>query len=192
MQSLLAEIRACTHCAPVLPLGPNPIIAASGRTRVLLVSQAPGRLAHLSSVPFDDPSGRLLREWLDVDEPTFYDPDNFAIVPMGFCYPGKGKGGDQPPRPECAEIWRARLDAALPDDAVKLLIGQYAQKYYLGKSRRRNLTETVRNFRDYLPDFFPLPHPSPRNGIWQRKNPWFTEEVVPALREVVGPLINRS
>lgn len=142
-----------------------------------------------SGVPWDDASGRELRRWLDVSPETFYDPGIFALVPMGFCYPGKGRSGDLPPRPECAPAWHDRLLAAMPHVRLTILIGKYAQQRYLGKHAGINLTETVRNFHTYLPGYLPLVHPSPRNGIWQRRNPWFETEVVPALQEIVREIL---
>lgn len=189
MSELIHQIRQCTLCAKNLPLGPKPILSGNRRSTIAIVSQAPGRIAHQSGVPFMDQSGRNLRNWLGVDEPTFYDENHFAIAPMGFCYPGKGKGGDLPPRPECAATWHDLLFSMLEGLELKLLIGQYAQKEYLGSRMKKNLTETVRTFEEYAPDFFPLPHPSPRNGIWMRKNPWFEDEVIPALQEKVQTVL---
>jgi len=189
MKKLLAEIAACTHCEKHLPLGPRPVVSASAKSKILIVGQAPGTAVHASGIPWDDPSGRRLRTWLDVDDDTFYEADIFGIVPMGFCYPGKGKSGDLPPRPECAPLWHEALFEKMPNLEMILLIGQYAQKYYLGKQRKKTLTETVRNFEEYLPRFFPLVHPSPRNRIWMKRNPWFEEDVVPVLRERVIEMI---
>jgi uracil-DNA glycosylase len=189
MSDLLKEIRNCTLCAVHLALGPKPILSGNERSKIAIVSQAPGRIAHLSGVPFQDPSGKNLRNWLGVDEGTFYNEDHFAIAPMGFCYPGKGNGGDLPPRPECAPMWHSQLFDYLQGLELKLLIGQYSQNKYLGKRRKKNLTETVRAFDEYLPEYFPLPHPSPRNGIWMRKNPWFEEEVLPALKKEVRRIL---
>lgn len=186
---ILQEIRACTHCAEMLPLGPNPIVSAVAETRIGLISQAPGRAAHLSSTAWDDPSGRRLREWLQVTEEEFYNPANFGVLPMGFCYPGKGKSGDLPPRKECAPLWHEYLLGALPNIKLFLLIGGYAQKYYLGKNRKQNLTTTVRSYKEYLPEFFPLVHPSPLNTHWLRKNDWFKSEVLPDLRSRVHALV---
>lgn len=180
---LLREIRSCTHCKEHLPLGPRPVVAASSSAQVMIIGQAPGTAVHASGIPWDDPSGRRLRQWMDVDEHTFYDPSIFAIVPMGFCYPGRGKSGDLPPRPECAPLWHEPLVKHLPQLELILLIGSYAQSYYLKASRKKTLTETVRNYSEYLPKYFTLPHPSPRNNIWLKKNPWFDEEVIPALRQ---------
>jgi uracil-DNA glycosylase len=192
MSELIREIRRCTLCAAFLPLGPKPILSGSRNSKIAIVSQAPGRIAHESGIPFMDQSGKNLRAWLGVDEATFYNEKHFAIAPMGFCYPGKGKGGDLPPRPECAPTWHDQLFSYLKNLDLKLLIGQYSQKQYLGSQMKKNLTETVRYFEDYLPEYFPLPHPSPRNGIWMRKNPWFEEEVLPALREKVAKIISQN
>lgn len=185
MESLLREIRKCTICSQLLPHDPNPIVAGSPTSTLLIIGQAPGRKVHESSVPWDDASGKELRRWLDVDNSIFYDPDKVALVPMGFCFPGTGKSGDLPPRPECAEAWHAKLVGELKGVKLTLLIGQYALKYYLGSSMKRNLTETVRAYKEYWPQFLPLPHPSPRNRIWQKKNEWFEQEIVPLLREKV-------
>jgi uracil-DNA glycosylase len=181
----LREAMACAVCSGDLPLGPKPIFRVHPDAQVAILSQAPGRLAHLSGIPWDDPSGRRLREWLGVDDETFYDVRKFAILPMGFCYPGKGKGGDLPPRPECAPLWQEKLLGLMPNLKLKLLIGSYAQAKYLGKNRKRTLTETVRNYEEYLPEFFPLPHPSPRNQIFLRKNPWVELEIIPVLQSLI-------
>ena len=186
---LLEQARACTVCAGHLPLGPNPIFRIHPEARVALISQAPGRLAHLSSVAWDDPSGRRLRDWLGVTDEQFFRTPTFAVLPIGFCYPGKGKGGDLPPRPECAPLWQAPLLGLMPNLKLKILIGAYSQAHYLGDRRKKNLTETVRSYAEYLPEYFPIPHPSPRNGIYLRRNPWFEEVNVPHLRELIGGLI---
>lgn len=158
---------------------------AAATARILIVGQAPGRRVHETGIPWNDPSGDRLREWMQVSRDTFYDESRTAIIPTGFCYPGTGKGGDLPPRPECAPLWHPRLRAALPNIQLTLLIGSYAQAYYLGKHAQKTLTGTVRNYRDTLPEFLPLPHPSPRNQMWLKRNPWFAEEVLPLLRELV-------
>ena len=158
------------------------MLRASAGARVLIVGQAPGTRVHETGIPWNDPSGDRLRQWMALDRESFYDESRFAIVPMGFCYPGRGPSGDLPPRPECAAAWREPLHAALPGIELTLLIGQYAQAWYLGKRRRRTLTETVRAWRDYAPEYLPLPHPSPRNIGWLKRNDWFADEVVPALR----------
>lgn len=178
-------IARCTHCAEHLPRRPKPIFRLHPEARIALVSQAPGRLAHDSGIAWDDPSGRRLRDWLGVDEAIFYDSPYFAVTPMGMCYPGKGKGGDLPPRPECAPLWQDTLQSLLPKLELRVLIGAYSQAYYLGDRRKRTLTETVRNYREYLPEYFVVPHPSPRNGIFLRRNPWIEGEVIPELRGVV-------
>ncbi|MEM9886856.1 MAG: uracil-DNA glycosylase family protein [Bacteroidota bacterium] len=190
VQQLQQKLAACTYCENYLPLGANPIFSFSSQSKIALVSQAPGILAHNSGVPYQDPSGVRLRAWLDVDEATFYQPNNFAILPMAFCYPGKGKGGDLPPRKECAPIWHDRIWKTLEQVELTILIGQYAQKAYLGKTKKQNLTKTVAAFQDYLPDFFPIVHPSPRNRIWLRKNAWFEKEVIPVLQEKVSAIIH--
>jgi uracil-DNA glycosylase len=158
-------------------------------SKILLVSQAPGTKAHASGIPWDDAGGRTLRKWMDVEASLFYDTKIFGIMPMGFCYPGRGNGGDLPPRPECAPKWHHELWHEMPEIRLVLLIGQYAQNYYLGKDKKKNLTETVRNYKNYLPKFFPLVHPSPRNRMWHRRNPWFEEEVIPALQNEVHALL---
>ncbi len=188
LDGLLGEIRACTLCAASLPEGPRPVVQAHADARVLIAGQAPGRRVHASGVPFDDPSGERLREWLGVDRETFYDPARFAIAPMGFCYPGTGRSGDLPPRPECAPAWRERLLAALPSVQLTLVLGQYAQAYHLSASRA-SLTDTVRGWREHWPDAIPLPHPSPRNNAWLGRNPWFEAELLPALRERVAEVL---
>ena len=189
MQKLLSEIRDCDVCKAHLPLGPSPIIAASENSRIVLVSQAPGRKAHEQNRAYNDPSGRKLREWLGVNEEQFYNPDNFAILPTGFCYPGKAKTGDMPPRPECAPLWHDAVWKKLHNVQLTLLIGKYAQHHYLGNSAKRNLTENVRNFKDFLPKYFPIPHPSPVNRFWMIKNPWYEKEVLGELRKVVSKII---
>lgn len=192
LDSLLREIRACRVCEAQLPAGPLPIVVATPKSRIVLLSQAPGRIAHEKGLPWDDPGGENLRRWLDVDRVTFFDPDHFAIVPMGFCYPGRGKSGDLPPRSECAPLWHDRLLPHLIGRRLTLLIGQYAQKQYLGKRRYRTLTATVQHWDDYLPQYFPLPHPSPRNNIWMKKNPWFAAEVLPELRQCIRAALSRA
>jgi len=188
--SLLDEIRRCRVCAAHLPFGPRPVLRASAGARLLIVGQAPGRRVHETGIPWNDPSGDRLRLWLGLDRAAFYDESRIAIVPMGFCYPGKGQGGDLPPRAECAPLWHARLIGQLPALRLALLIGQYAQAFYLGKDRARSLTETVRRGEAYLPRFLPLPHPSPRNMRWLIRNPWFEAESVPRLRDLVGEALN--
>lgn len=178
----ITEIHACQECAAHLPHGPRPVFSASATARVLIVGQAPGLKVQQSGIPWDDLSGQLLRNWMQLTPEQFYDDTRIAIVPMGFCYPGKGSSGDLPPRPECAPLWHRRLLTGMPEVRLTLLIGQYAQRHYLQQRVHANLTETVAHFADYLPTYFPLPHPSPRNRFWFARNPWFDQNVIPALR----------
>lgn len=190
---LLAEIRACRLCAGELPLGPRPVVRAASTARVMIVGQAPGARVHETGIPWNDASGRRLRQWLDMDPDTFYDERRIAIVPAGFCYPGANpKGGDAPPRPECAPRWHPALGAALEKIELTLLVGSHAQAFYLGRRRGRTMTETVRNYRDYLPEFFPTPHPSWRTTYWLRRNPWFEAELAPEMRRLVGAALARG
>jgi len=190
LEALVASARACRVCAENLPLGPRPVLRARESARLLIVGQAPGTRVHETGVPWNDPSGDRLRYWLALDREAFYDEVRLAIVPMGFCYPGRDeRGGDRPPRPECAPLWHPPLRAALPRIELTLLVGSYAQRYYLGKRRKASLTETVRAWRDYLPDSLPLPHPSWRNTAWLKKNPWFEADLVPELRRRVAALM---
>jgi uracil-DNA glycosylase len=183
LDELAAEVRACTVCADKLPLGPRPIIRVSATATLLIASQAPGTLVHVSGTPWTDASGHRLRGWLGLTPEEFYDPARVAILPMGFCYPGRlPRGGDAPPRPECAPIWRQRLLAGMPALRLTLLVGAYAQADALGPGA---MTDRVRAFRDYLPRYFPLPHPSWRTEVWEKRNPWFTAEVLAALRAEV-------
>lgn len=191
VDELLRDVRACTLCAPSLPHGVRPVLQASAHARILIAGQAPGRRVHASGVPFDDPSGDRLRSWLGLDRETFYDPQQVAMLPMGFCYPGTGRSGDLPPRPECAVAWRAPLLASLTQLELTLVIGQYAIAYHLPDARS-TLTETVQAWRTYWPTVLPLPHPSPRNNLWLRRNPWFEEQVLPPLRERVAEILARS
>lgn len=183
---LIARAQACTVCAAHLPHAPRPVLRASPTARLLIVGQAPGRRVHETGIPWNDPSGDQLRAWLGMTREAFYDVSRIAIIPTGLCYPGTVKGSDLPPRRECAPLWHPLLRAAMPDIRLTLLIGAYAQAYYLGARRRRTLADTVAAWRDYAPDFLPLPHPSPRNRGWQKRHPWFEAEVVPMLRERVG------
>jgi len=189
MSTLAGRAAACQVCAADLPLGPRPVFQAHQAARLLIAGQAPGRKVHETGVPFDDASGDRLRDWLGIDKATFYDAKCVAILPMGFCYPGRAKSGDLPPRPECAPLWRVPFLEAMPNIGHTLAIGQYAQGAYLGVACKATLTETVRSWRDYGPDVTPLPHPSPRNNIWLAKNPWFEAEVVPALRNRVKSIL---
>lgn len=185
IESLLSDIRACTLCSAELPLGPNPVLRASTTARLLIVGQAPGTRVHESGIPWNDSSGIRLRHWLGIDREHFYDESRIAIVPMGFCYPGRGSSGDLPPRPECAKTWHPKLVPLLTGVRLTLLIGHYAQSYFLGPSRMRTLTETVLHAESYLPRFLPLPHPSPRNLLWIKSNPWFEADIIPLLRAQV-------
>lgn len=185
---LLAEVRACTICAEHLSHGARPVVQVHPQARILIAGQAPGRKVHESGVPFDDASGDRLRAWLGVSRETFYDAKQIAILPMGFCYPGAGKSGDLPPRPECAPAWRAQLLARMRRLELTIVLGHYAQAHHLPPSNL-SLTEIVHAWRDYWPAVLPLPHPSPRNNIWLRKNPWFQKEVLPALRRRVTKIL---
>lgn len=185
LETLLKKVRSCDLCAADLPLGPRPVVHVRANARIMIIGQAPGTRVHETGIPWNDPSGERLREWLQIDRETFYDANTYAIIPMGFCYPGKGKSGDLPPRPECAPMWHEELIKHLPNLKLTLLIGQYAQRHYLAERMKRNLTETVRHAEEYLPDYFPLVHPSPRNHLWLKKNPWFERETLPLLRRSV-------
>lgn len=185
----LKEVRACTLCRAHLPLGPRPIVRGSPTARILIIGQAPGTKVHASGIPWDDASGKRLRAWMGVEPELFYDERLFAIVPMGFCYPGKGKSGDLPPRPECAPKWHETVLAHMPKIELTLLIGQYAQDYYLTGKTQATLGETVRAFREYAPDYIPLVHPSPRNQLWLKKNPWFEKSVVAYLRKTIREIL---
>lgn len=181
-QSLLESIRACTICKDDLPLGPRPILQFSASAKLLIVGQAPGRITHHKGVPFDDPSGDRLRDWLGVDRSTFYDATKIAILPMGFCFPGTGKNGDLPPRPECAPAWREPVLASLKSVELTLIIGRYAIDWHLPEYTGCTVTTAVRSWADVWPRQLILPHPSPRNNRWLKTNPWFEEEIIPALR----------
>jgi uracil-DNA glycosylase len=186
--SLLAEVRDCDHCTAHLPLGPRPVLQFHPAARVLIAAQAPGRKVHASGVPFGDPSGDRLRGWLGIPRSTFYDSRRVAILPMGFCYPGAGRSGDLPPRPECAPRWRELLLRRLRHVDLTLVIGQYAHAYHL-RDESRSLTERVRRWRDFGPALIPLPHPSPRNQGWLKANPWFERELLPELRQRVAAVL---
>ncbi|WP_344962096.1 uracil-DNA glycosylase family protein [Oceanisphaera sediminis] len=190
LDQLLPQVRACRLCEAHLPLGPRPVVQMAPQARIMIIGQAPGTRVHETGIPWNDPSGDTLRHWLQLSREQFYDPDVIAIMPMGFCYPGRGKSGDLPPRPECAPTWHEPLLAALPHIRLTLLIGQYAQRYYLG-NQYKTLTETVRHWRDFAPDRLPLPHPSPRNRRWLSQNPWFEQEELPALRARVHQVLER-
>ena len=189
LDRVVAEARACTVCAASLPHGPRPILQAGSNARVVLIGQAPGRKVHDTGIAWNDPSGVRLRGWLGLTDAEFYDPQKVAIVPMGFCYPGKSRSGDAPPRPECAPLWHDRILDLLPNDRLVVILGSYAQERYL-PDRSTTLTETVSRWAEYLPDRAVMPHPSPRNRHWLAKNPWFEADAVPAIaarvREVIG------
>jgi len=183
LESLLAEVRACAACAGALPLGPRPLVQASTTARILIASQAPGTKAHESGIPFDDASGERLRDWMGLTPSEFYDARRIAIVPMGFCYPGRLRGGgDAPPRPECAPLWRQRLLDQMPALRLTLLVGGHSQRHVLGPGK---MTDQVADFRQHLPRLFPLPHPSWRTRHWATRNPWFEAELLPALKHAV-------
>ncbi len=188
MKQLLTEVQACQICAPHLAHGVRPILQVGAKARIIIAGQAPGRKGHEGGVPFEDASGDRLRTWMGVTKETFYDANQVAILPMGFCYPGKGKSGDLPPRKECAPAWREALLKQMGQVELILVIGQYAQAYHL-PDNKRTLTETVKAWRDYWPKVLPLPHPSPRNNIWLKRNAWFEAEVVPQLQKQVAALL---
>ena len=187
---LQRDIRACTICAEHLPLGPRPVFQISQTARILIAGQAPGSKVHARGVPFDDASGDRLRDWLGLDRETFYEAKRVAILPMGFCYPGTGKSGDLPPRPECAAAWREKVLRELTAVKLTLVIGQYAMAWHLGPRGKATLTETVQAWREFSPKLWPLPHPSPRNNIWLKQNPWFAHDVLPELRQQVKAIMN--
>ena len=189
LQRLTANIRACRLCEDHLPFQPNPVVRPSKTAKILIIGQAPGTKVHETSISWNDASGNKLREWMGVGRDIFYDIEKVAIMPMGFCYPGKGKSGDLPPRPECAPQWHESLLALMPQIELVLLIGMYAQKHYLKKARKANLAETVKAWKDYAPRYLPMPHPSPRNKLWLKKNDWFERDVIPVLKQRVKKLI---
>lgn len=189
LQKLLEDISACSHCAAHLPHGCRPVVRLSTTARILVVGQAPGRRVHETGVPFNDPSGDRLRDWMGIDRETFYDVSKINIAPMGFCYPGTGKSGDLPPRKECADLWRDKIMQTIQKPELTLIIGQYAIDWHLGKRRKKNLTETVKCWNEYWPEKVVLPHPSPRNNIWLRRNNWFEEEVLPPLKQRIKMIL---
>lgn len=191
LESLLAAVRACRACEAHLPLGPRPVLTAAATARILIVGQAPGARVHRTGVPWDDPSGERLRDWMGVSADVFYDESRIAIIPMGYCYPGRGKGGDLPPRPECAQLWLEPLLAKLPMIELTLLIGQHAQRHFLGKRRKASLAETTRAWAQYCPPYIPLPHPSPRNTPWLQRNSGFEQHLLPELRRRIEALLAR-
>lgn len=190
MQHLLAEIKKCAICEPFLDLGANPVVTAHQNSKIVIIGQAPGTKVHKSGIPWNDASGKQLRKWLNVSDEDFYNVNKFAIVPMGFCYPGKGKTGDKPPKKECAPKWHQQLFDKMPNLELIILIGMYAQNYYLKDKAKRTLTETVDNYPAYLPKYFTLPHPSPRNRFWLTKNPWFEKNVIPELQKRVAEILD--
>lgn len=187
---VVSKARTCRLCAAHLPLGPRPVFQINAKARILIAGQAPGRRVHETGIPFDDPSGERLRSWMGIEAAVFYDSRKIAILPMGFCYPGAGKSGDLPPRMECATEWRVRLLQLLPAVELTLVIGQYALDWHLKTQRKHSLTQTVQNWKQYWPSLLPLPHPSPRNNIWMKKNPWFETEVLPRLKRKIAALLN--
>lgn len=190
LKKLLKEITNCTTCAKEMSVTPRPVVSVSPLSKIIIIGQAPGSVVHKTGIPWDDKSGENLRRWMGVSNDTFYDNQIMGIIPMGFCYPGKGKTGDLPPRKECAPLWHQLLFAGMNEPKLTLLIGKYAQDYYLKEKKKRTLTETVQNFNEYLPEYFVLPHPSPRNNIWMKKNEWFQVEVLPVLKKQVKNIIS--
>lgn len=188
LEVLLSAVRGCRACEAQLPLGPRPVLQASETARILVVGQAPGVRAHITGIPWNDPSGERLRAWMGIDRDLFYDESHVAIVPMGFCYPGRGNGGDKPPRRECAVLWFEQMLGWLPRVELTLLIGQYAQRHFLGGRRKLSVAATVEAWREYAPRYMPLPHPSPRNQPWFKRHPWFERQLVPVLRTRIAAL----
>lgn len=188
MNELHREITACRICADHLPHGPRPVLQFSSTARVVIIGQAPGSKVHASGIPWDDDSGERLRDWTRISDADFYNPEKIALVPMGFCYPGKASGGDQPPRPECAPQWHEKVLDTLPNERLTLLVGTYAQAHYLPETKKLSLTDRVRRYAEFAP-FLPLPHPAWRSRIWMGKNPWFEEEVLPVLRSRIAQLL---
>ena len=188
---LIDQVSKCVICEPHLPLGARPVIQFNPNARILIAGQAPGVKVHETGVPFNDASGNRLREWLGLTRDEFYDANNIAILPMGFCYPGRGKSGDLPPRKECAPAWRERLLAALPNIELTIVLGKYAQAYHLSETKKMPLTELVKSWREYWPNYLVLPHPSPRNNIWLKKNPWLEQDVLPELDKRIATILNK-
>ncbi|MBH0041181.1 uracil-DNA glycosylase family protein [Pseudoalteromonas sp. SWXJZ10B] len=188
---LIDQVSKCVICDPHLPLGARPVIQFNPNARILIAGQAPGIKVHETGVPFNDASGNRLREWLGLTRDEFYDANNIAILPMGFCYPGRGKSGDLPPRKECAPAWREQLLAALPNIELTIILGKYAQAYHLPETKKMPLTELVKSWREYWPNYLVLPHPSPRNNIWLKKNPWFEQDVLPELGKRIATILNK-
>ncbi|MBQ4912847.1 uracil-DNA glycosylase family protein [Maribacter sp. MMG018] len=192
MDRLLSKIYSCDICKNKLPLGPKPIVNAHRKSKIVVIGQAPGSKVHNTGVPWDDQSGENLRQWMGIDNSVFYDVEKIALIPMGFCYPGRGKSGDNPPTKECAPKWHNDLLAKIESPELIILIGKYAQDYYLKDLSKKTLTETVRNYKTYLPQYFVLPHPSPRNNIWQAKNEWFKENVLPDLKLKTNEILENN
>ncbi|MBH0075076.1 uracil-DNA glycosylase family protein [Pseudoalteromonas sp. SWYJ118] len=188
---LIDQVSKCVICDPHLPLGARPVIQFNPNARILIAGQAPGIKVHETGVPFNDASGNRLREWLGLTRDEFYDANNIAILPMGFCYPGRGKSGDLPPRKECAPAWREQLLAALPNIELTIVLGKYAQAYHLPETKKMPLTELVKSWREYWPNYLVLPHPSPRNNIWLKKNPWFEQDVLSELGKRIATILNK-
>lgn len=191
LDALLSAVRACRACETHLPLGPRPVLQAGATARILIVGQAPGIKVHTTGIPWDDPSGDRLRAWMGVDKDVFYDESRIAIIPMGYCYSGRGNGGDLPPRRECATLWLEQLLTRLRRIELTLLVGQYAQRHFLGSCRKPSLAATVRAWQEYAPHHIPLPHPSPRNQPWFKRHAWFERQLVPMLRTRIKTLVGR-
>ena len=190
-KKLIKEVRGCSICMPHLPMGPNPVFRINPKAKILVAGQAPGIRVHSTGIPFNDPSGVRLREWMGIDDETFYDEEKIAIIPMGFCYPGTGERGDLPPRKECADTWRDELISYLPDIQLTLAIGMYAIDWHLKGSKKKTLTETVKSYKEYMQNgILPLPHPSPRNNIWLKRNAWFEKEVITELKTKIRIILN--
>ncbi len=191
LNKLAKKITKCTLCIDSLPMGARPVLQVSTKAKILIAGQAPGIRVHRSGIPFDDPSGKRLREWMGINDEIFYNPNQIAILPMGFCYPGTGKSGDLPPRPECAKEWRQQILDTMPQIELIIVIGMYALKWHMPTNKKSNLTETVRAWEEYWPKLLPIPHPSPRNNIWLKKNQWFEKIVVPSLQTLVQELLRK-
>ena len=189
MKELTQQISKCAVCVPYLELGARPVFSIDVNSKIVIIGQAPGRVVHNSGIPWDDQSGKNLRKWMGIDTESFYDTQNVALIPMGFCYPGKGKSGDLPPRTECAPLWHGSLLKEIKNVRLMMLIGKYAQDYYLKERSKKTVTETVKNYEQYLPNYIVLPHPSPRNNIWKAKNKWFELEVIPELQLIVKGIL---
>ncbi|MEM8843951.1 MAG: uracil-DNA glycosylase family protein [Pseudomonadota bacterium] len=189
LKALMGHVEKCTLCAKYLPFEPRPVFRPSRTAKILIVGQAPGTKVHNTGIPWNDPSGDKLREWMEIDRETFYDNKRIAIMPTAFCYPGRGKSGDLPPRPECAPTWHPSLLKLMPQIELTLLIGRYAQNYYLKENKKKTLTETVKAWKQYAPIYLPMPHPSPRNKLWLKKNDWFEKDIVPMLKVNVKKLL---